>query len=401
MFGERRQPERRMFVEQPAELAGAEIEPLRRHGLVRRALRQVALARIARVEPRLVIVAYQLGTLFRRFPYRMIGHDTEALQIVEDRVEVVVEQRQPVFHAGIAPAFGHGRIKGIVAGGGAEQREIVLAEAADRFRRERHLAHRIKVEGAGLADGALAGGIEGANAFQSVAEEIEAHRLFLAGHEDIKNAAAHGELADFPDGGDALEAVALQPRGNIVHLDLVAGPGGKTEALDHLGRGHLLQHGIDRDQHDGGMRLLRVGDKPGQSGQAARRGVGGRRDAVIGQAVPGRKRQHRDLGRGKGQVLLDIGHALAVRQDVGDRLALARQFGQHKGIHAVRHVRQRQRRSGGGDLSGIDERDHSERPDPSIVTGEKSGRQAAMRSNSGVWRWAGTGEAPVMYFTRS
>lgn len=121
----------------------------------------------------------------------------------------------------------------------APKEEIILAEAADRIGRQRHLAHRVEIEGADLAGGALAGGIEAADAFQRVSEEIEAHRLFRPRHEDIEDAAAHGIFADFAHRRDAVEAVALQAAGNIVHTDLIARPSRECQALDHILRRHF------------------------------------------------------------------------------------------------------------------------------------------------------------------
>ena len=49
-----------------------------------------------------------------------LEHDRRAGQIIEQRVELGVEQRQPMLHAGIAAAFAHGLVKLIVRCRGAE-----------------------------------------------------------------------------------------------------------------------------------------------------------------------------------------------------------------------------------------------------------------------------------------
>ena len=52
-----------------------------------------------------------------------------ALDEVEQRAELVVEQRQPVLQPGIAPAFAHRLIEHVVARRRTELRGIALPEA--------------------------------------------------------------------------------------------------------------------------------------------------------------------------------------------------------------------------------------------------------------------------------
>ncbi len=189
---------------------------------------------------------------------------------------------------------------------------------ADRFRRQRHLAHRIEVERTYLAGRALAGGIKGADRLERIAEEVEPQWIAAARNEDVENAAAHGVFADFTDCRHALEAVALQPRCHIVHAHLVARARGEGKALDHILRRNLLQGRIDRHQHDGRMRLLAVSNQGAERCKPARRRVGARRHPVVGKTIPARKREHRNVGGDEAQDLLQIGDALAVRKNVGD-----------------------------------------------------------------------------------
>ncbi len=210
------------------EILAVEIKLTGRHGLVGRTLGRSL--RLTGSPPRLVIIEHQLGPLLRRLACRVIGDDAEPLQVIEGRLQLLVKQRQPVLHAGITAALGNGLIKRIVARRRAEQRKIILAKPADRIRRQRHFAHRVQIERARLADGPLAGGIEGTDALQRIAEEIEPHRLL--------------------------------------------GSRGEAKAFDDVARRHLLQHGVDGDKHDGRMRFLRVADETGKRRQATRRRVG-------------------------------------------------------------------------------------------------------------------------------
>jgi hypothetical protein len=83
-----------------------------------------------------------------------------------------------------------------------------------------------------------------------------------AGHEDIENTAANRIFADFANRRDAVEAVALQPTGDVVHAHLIAGSRRKRQALDDVLRRHLLQHGVDGDEHDRRMRLFAWAMRP-------------------------------------------------------------------------------------------------------------------------------------------
>ena len=103
-----------------------------------------------------------------------------------------------------------------------EGRDIGLAEAADRVGGELHLAHRHEVERAHLADRALRLGIEGADRFQRRAEEVESHRVWHAGREEVDDAAPHRIFAGVAHDVGAQEAVDLEPFGELVGRDRIA-----------------------------------------------------------------------------------------------------------------------------------------------------------------------------------
>ena len=54
-------------------------------------------------------------------------------QVVEQRLQPLVEERQPVLHAGEAAAFADRLVERVAAGDGAEGVAVILAEAADRL----------------------------------------------------------------------------------------------------------------------------------------------------------------------------------------------------------------------------------------------------------------------------
>ena len=81
---------------------------------------------------------------------------------------------------------------------------------------------------------ALRFGIEGADRFQRVAEEIEPHRLRHAGREEIEDAAAHRIFAGVAHGRGARETIGLEPLHEPVHVDDIARRRGKRVRRDLL-----------------------------------------------------------------------------------------------------------------------------------------------------------------------
>ena len=63
----------------------------------------------------------------------MVDDDGRFRQVVEQRLQLLVEERQPVLHAGEAPAFAHRLVERIGAEHRAEGGAVILAEAADRL----------------------------------------------------------------------------------------------------------------------------------------------------------------------------------------------------------------------------------------------------------------------------
>ena len=333
--GEGRQFDRLALRGRRVHVLGRQIHQVRRNGLVgHRLLQRTAGLALAR----LVVVEDQRVALGQCLVRQMVEHHRHVRQIVEDRVQPLVEEGQPVLHAGEAPAFADGRIERVVARGRAERLDIGAAEAADGFRRQRHLAHGLQCQRVALAGGALAGHVEGADRFQRVAEEVEAQRLVGAGRVEVEDAAAHGELAHLAHRGHALEAGILQPRDQPVHVDLIARPATEGLRLDQFRRRNALEQRVGGGEHDGAVRLAGQRRHAGQRIEPPRGGIRTRRDAVIGQAVPCRQVQHRQAGIGEGQGLDDGGQALAVARHEQHRPVgrdLARNLGQREGFEAV------------------------------------------------------------------
>ena len=276
--------------------------------------------------------------LVDRLVREMVEDDRRAGQIVEQRVEPLVVEGQPVLHAGEAAALADRGVEAVVARRRAERLDVVAAEAADRIRRQRHFGHRLQRDFRARACGALCRDVEGTHRLQRVAEEVEPDSLLGAWREKVEDAAAHRELADVAHGRHALEAGGFQPRNQRVHVDVAARPGAKALRLDDLGRRDALESRVGGGQDHGAVRRLAECCHRRQRVEAAGCGVGARRDAVVRQAVPGREFEHRQVGRDEGERLDDDRQALAVARDEEQRpvgRGLGYRRGEREGLKAV------------------------------------------------------------------
>ena len=178
---ERRKIAHDVFAQRRLPVGIAEIQRLRLQRLVGRPLDGIfVVLGMAELFAGLVIIPDQFQPRRLGFFRLMAQQHQTARQIIEQRVEMVVEQRQPMLHAlGLAPgadAF----IKRIVARR-AEGRDIAGAKAADRRRIERRFAggQQRNVRHRRLF-GKLGFGVEAADGVQGRAEEVQPQRLFLS-----------------------------------------------------------------------------------------------------------------------------------------------------------------------------------------------------------------------------
>ena len=354
--GERREPRQRGGLEPPAPLRFAEIEPIGRQRHVERARPPLAEGCL----PRVVVILDLIQPLARRLLGERLDHHGGAGQIVEQRVEPVMEQRKPMLHAGMAPAFAHGMVEKVVGRGRAERFDIAETETPDRFGRQLEFRHRHQIERPQLIGRALAFRIEAADRLKRVAEKIEPDRLGHAGRVEIDNSSAHGIIAGLAHGRGAHEAIEFKPLGDAVHGEHIAGHDRKRLLGDKVARRHALERGIDRrEQHGGAIATLRA-----HEARERRHPLGDenrvRRDAVVGQAVPGRKLLDREIGREKTQRPRERGHARAVaahhddarRRRAGARRNSAGEIGRDEALGAVGDACQGQRATWNEELGG-------------------------------------------------
>ena len=350
---------------------------------------------LQRLAPRFIIIrdlleAFARGVLALRF-----DRDRRAVEIIEQRVHPLLEQRQPVFHAGMAAAFADGFIEQIVALRRAEGRDIAHAEAADGLGDQLEFRDRNQIERAHVEQRALGFGIERPDRFQAVAEEVEPHRLVEPGRKQIEDAAAHGVFAGLAHGRGAVVAIVLQPGDDRVHRHHMAGRDRQRLRRDDFARRHALHDGVDRGQHD--QRLVAAGEarQPRQRGQALRQDAAMRRHPVIGLAVPGRKLHDRQIRREEFQRPRQLLHAGTVaahhRKAHRRRLRLggdgARQIGDDQPLRALGDIGKGQRAAGGQQRGG--------RFDRRLHASWSTARNALMRSNSALAYSGSSGLSPV------
>ena len=215
------EPRQRLRGEPLLPLVFAEIKPRGRQRLI---VRLSGIFRVGRAAGR-VIVGDERNALVRRVVSARVEHEWRITDIVKDRVELIVEQRQPMFDADGSPAFADGGVKIVAGRGRAELRRVALAETFDRIGCQTRFAHRHEIKRAQLRGRALGLWIEGADRFERIAEEIEPDRRRGARRIEVENAAARGVVADVAHRAGAGVAVRLEPAGEVFHPHAVAGRG--------------------------------------------------------------------------------------------------------------------------------------------------------------------------------
>ena len=353
---ERRHPGKRPLVEPRAPFGIREVEPVGRQRLVRRP----STIGPKRLTTRSVIVLDLREPFVGRILGERLDDDRRSRDVVEQRIELVVKQRQPMLHAGVPSAFAHRLVKHVVAIGRAEQRDIALAEPADGLGGELQLADRDEIEGAHLERGALGLRIEAADRFERVAEEVEPHRQVHPGRKQIDDAAAYRVLAGVPHRRAAREAIELEPTDHAVHRQLITGRCRERLTGHQPARRHALERRIDRGEENRRPLARRGAGKPRQRDHPLRHDGSVRRDPVIGLAIPRGELLDRDVrgeeakraGKLREPLAVAADDRQACRRRIGTRRDRARQIGEHESLRTIGDARQRERTVGVKPLGG-------------------------------------------------
>ena len=139
------------------------------------------------------------------------------------------------------------------------------------------------------------------------------------GREQVDDAAPDREFSGFAHRARALIAVADEEGGEAVEVDGLSRRGVEGGFAPDRARREALQGGRHGGQDD--RRTLRrciLVREPGHGVHPLRDDVACRRDAVIGQAVPGRQPQHRQLRCEEGESFRETGEARVVRGRYGE-----------------------------------------------------------------------------------
>ncbi len=227
-----------------------------------------------------------------------------------------------MLEAGIAAAVGDRLVDAVGGGLLAEQLAPIGAEARDGWGVEGELGDGVEDEAGELVGGALGGGVEASDVLDLVAEQVEADGLALAGRIDVDDAAADGELARLADGLGAVVAAADEEFGQQLGVERAALLDVEAGVAEGAPRRDALEDGVGGGENDAGFRggLDQSGEGGGAFGDEG--GVG--RDAVVGQAVPGREPDDLDRGIEEGNGVREPGETGVVARDMQQR---ARMFG--------------------------------------------------------------------------
>ena len=311
---------------------------------VQRLLRQRSIAaRLGRLGAAAVfpIIGDRLEPLLGRARHAAVADDDCPIlfwaEMVVQGAELLLEQRQPMFHACQPPPVADRLIERIARGGRAEALAVAAAEAFDRLLVEQRFRRGQQRETVETAGGALILGREAAHAFDLVAEEVEAQRLFLAAREQIDDAAAHGIFALVMDGVGADITIGLEQRRQLVAPDPLARRQRRDELADAERGEDALGGGVGGG--DDQLRPGRLALEAMQHGDPFGHDTQGGRGAVIGQAVPGGEAEHLQFGREERRGGGDGAHRRLVRRDEhGAALSRlgrgAREVGEQRGEEA-------------------------------------------------------------------
>ena len=195
-----------------------------RDRVIRRRTKRLPLQRFG---ARIMVVGDLLQTALAGIVRQRIERDDRASDIIEQRVEAIVKEREPMLHALMLLARRDGLVKRIVSGHGAEQLHVALPETASHVGRERHFAHGQEVNCLDAGFRTLRFGIEGTDRFQRIAEEVEADWL-PARRIQIEDAAPYSILPRIGYRAGTGVAGRHQPLHELAHVQDIAGAKAQT-----------------------------------------------------------------------------------------------------------------------------------------------------------------------------
>ena len=169
---------------------------------------------LQRLQPRLIIVGNAFALGMRGFVNALAGNQISRGQIIKQRGQRrVIKKRQPVFVAQVFFAVGNRFVNLVIVKRGPESLAICRAEIFDGIGVENNFVDNLKSIAFYLAGGALADGVESADALNFVVKQVNAQRLEAADRKNVDNIAADGVFAlldDLLDAGIAVDGGIMQ-----------------------------------------------------------------------------------------------------------------------------------------------------------------------------------------------
>ena len=296
--------------------------------------------------PLLEIVRDVLDTLFRSGERSLVDDDEVVFaEVVEQRDQPVLEQRQPVLHPGEPAPLADRFVKRVLRGIGPEHLAVPAAEPLDAVLVEQGLAggqQQMAVEPPG---GHLRIRVETAQAFQLVAEEVEPQGLVQPAREDVHDRPANGVFALVDHRVGAAVALLLEQQREAFTSDFRAGFELAYAFANAEGREDALEHGIGRG--DDQLRLCFAGLQAVKRSQPFGTDRQGRTGTVVGQRIPRGKLDDVEFGREEMRRIGNRPHRSIVgRDEDGASRAGAREIGHHQRLRPAGDLRQRQRLAG-------------------------------------------------------
>ena len=255
------------------------------------------VTRLARHDPGLIIVRNLTQPLVQRFIGEMIDRDQRSGgQIVEGRVQLLVEKRHPVFDTGRTGTGADSFVNRVPALYGPEGFHETGTEARDTRLVEQDFTHRRELDRLELTQGTLGLRVKRPDGFKRVTKEVETNRLFSARRIDINHTATHGEVPRLHDGGRAGISIDREMLDEVIQIDTSAGLDGNAGAFENRARRAALRHRVyGGDDQCRGSQISRR--QSCQRRCPARGHTWAGRNSVIGLAIPSRQTQEFDIGR--------------------------------------------------------------------------------------------------------
>ena len=295
---------------------------------------QRAARRIACRDARLMIIGNERKARRDGLVHLVVQRHAGAGGVVEHRLQPLVEQRQPMLHARMLALRAHRLVERVFLEHGAERRHIARAEPLHGSPVDRHLVEGRENKPRHLADRGLAFRLEAPDRFNHVAKEIEPDRHRRTGRINIHDAAPHGKVAGLDHGSHAREAIACKEGQQVVEPQRAALGKPQVSIRDGPARRHALQARADGGNDDN--RSRDPARERRERGHAFGHDLGLGRDAVIGQAIPPGKRQHRKCRVEEPDGLRERRQARLVAGNVEvDRAGLAGPLRDHQRIKSL------------------------------------------------------------------